>query len=79
VINRERKSYRTMLMRVLKDIVIAERLEPIDEHIAAWLLYSVLSFAPMWFRPGRAVTEKEISSYIINLVTGGLLTKRTAD
>jgi AcrR family transcriptional regulator len=77
VINRERKSYRTLLMRVLKDIVITEKLEPIDEHIAAWLLYSILSFAPMWFRPGRGITEEEISNYIIKLVTGGLLVKRT--
>ncbi len=77
-INRERKAYRNLLMKVLKDIIIAERLDPIDEHIAAWLIYGVLSFAPMWFHPGGAITEEEISGYIIKLITGGFLSKRTA-
>jgi len=79
VINRERKALRVMLTRVLKDIVITERLEPIDEHIAAWLIYGILSFAPMWFRPGRGASEEEISEYIIKLVSGGYLGKRPAE
>jgi len=78
VINRERKAYRNLLMKVLKDVIIAERLDPIDEHIAAWLIYGILSFSPMWFRPGGAITEQEITNYIIRLITEGFLTKRTA-
>jgi AcrR family transcriptional regulator len=76
VINRERKALRIMLTRVLKDIVITERLQPIDEHVAAWLIYGILSFAPMWFRPGRGVSEDEISKYIIKLVSEGYLIKK---
>jgi AcrR family transcriptional regulator len=78
VINRERKALRVMLTRVLKDIVITERLEPIDEHIAAWLIYGILSFVPMWFRPGRGASEEEISEYVSKLVSGGFLNKRPA-
>ena len=78
VINRERKALRVMLTRVLKDIIITERLEPIDEHIAAWLIYGILSFVPMWFRPGRGASEEEISEYVTKLVSGGFLSKRPA-
>jgi hypothetical protein len=79
VINRERKAYRNLLMKVLKDITIAERLDPIDEHIAAWLIYGILSFSPMWFHPGGAITEEEMINYIIKLITEGFLTKQAAD
>jgi TetR/AcrR family transcriptional regulator, cholesterol catabolism regulator len=77
VINRERKALRVMLTRVLKDIVITERLEPIDEHLAAWLIYGILSFVPMWFRPGRGASEEEISEYVAKLVSGGFLNRRS--
>ena len=76
VINRERKAYRNMLMKLLQEIIITERLDPIDEHIAAWLIYGILSFSPMWFHPGGQITEAEISDYIMKLVSGGFLTRR---
>ncbi len=76
VINRERKALRIMINRVLKELVISERLEPIDEHLAAWLIYGILSFVPMWFRPGRGASEQEIAEYVNKLISGGFLTGR---
>jgi AcrR family transcriptional regulator len=78
VINRERKAYRKLIARIVREIIIAEHLEPVDEHIAAWFIYGNLSFASMWFRPGRELTQEEISYYIIRLITGGLLGKKSA-
>jgi len=78
VINRERKALRILITRVLQDIIITERLQPIDEHLAAWLIYGILSFAPMWFRPGRGVSEDEMSQYIIKMISEGYLSYKPA-
>jgi AcrR family transcriptional regulator len=77
VINRERREFRRRIAGVVKDIVTAERCDPVDEHIAAWFIYGILVFSSVWFRTGGEMTEEQVCDFVTKLIFEGLFIKKS--